>query len=217
MMQEVKARNAQRRQSLIFQMDEHTRRGHVAPRLRRVLNMAVATLVVLALGACSDEDERLKVNVCGDLAIPEHADQLRVSALDSSGAEFSSGLRDLIACPSGDGAALPQKVEIALPTGTGVVKVQAIRDGLSVMEFSRNVEFDNTDEVDVSLNLDCFNISCPTGQTCVGGRCNLIPYDDQIACESTGELPDLSALPEVTYCDGEVVTGGEGEGEGESE
>lgn len=143
----------------------------------RALWALVLSSMVLAIG-CRREDPVIRVEVCGDVAVPESVDAIRVTVLDEQRQEVRAGARELVVCPDDVLLELPQTVEFEpLQAPTAWVVVQGLEDGVERIRFERQVSLDevNVEIVRVGLRSECLGVTCPDGQTCVQGACQISP------------------------------------------
>jgi len=151
---------------------------------------------------CSSEHE-ISFRVCGDVQVPGQIDAVRLVVLDEGLKELRSGLFELQSTApesSEDGStaetgdkggseseetteqsttrhrSLP--IVAALPTsdGSGFVRVQGLLAGIEVARVDRKIsEFEDVDEVQMPLTVNCYKRIAPLGQTCVGGKVKQAP------------------------------------------
>lgn len=132
---------------------------------------------MVAVG-CQRSEPVIRVEICGDVAVPESVDAIRVSVLDEQRQEVRAGARELVVCPDDVLLELPQTVEFEpLQAETAWVVVQGLDDGIERIRFERQVSLDelNVEIVRVGLRSECLGVMCPDGQTCVQGTCQISP------------------------------------------
>jgi len=159
---------------------------------------AVACIAALVLSVgCSDDQPRVRVEVCGDADVPRRLDGLRVSLLDADREPRREAVIELLECPEAEVSFLPQSVSFRPFDGRAWAAVQGLDDGRPVARFERRLELNSEEStsVQLALNRDCRGVSCPPGQTCIGGDCELAPRSPSTPtrCESGREndtLPD---------------------------
>ncbi|MDX9720212.1 MAG: hypothetical protein RBU37_05670 [Myxococcota bacterium] len=161
------------------------------------MKRAWVALAFSLLFACSSERSVVTVRLCGDLDVPLQVDSVRVSLLDGERKEKRAGIRNLLECPAELIRELPQSVELATFEGEAWVVATGLRDGVEVIRVERRVRLssDESFELSVGLNKECIGVKCSLGQTCVEGRCALVPWGEApLSCSSVpivdGELLD---------------------------
>jgi len=166
----------------------------------RLFGLAVA--VFLSAG-CLYEDPVFKVEVCGDVRVPLDVDAFRITIFDAQlDKELVSGTRELVSCPGVVTKGLPQSVELAAVSGESWVRVQGLKDGVTVSRFDRRVRVgeDEGADVRVSITRACLGIMCAKGQTCIKGDCVLADFSSppEICTGPTPSGPDPT--DSVVYC-----------------
>ena len=123
---------------------------------------------------CGDSG-KFSVKVCGDIKVPQQIDGLRVSLLSPSGKELRSGVIELLQCPSEKIQELPIKYEFSEVDGGDQirVRVQGLKQEVEVARAELKLEADEYDEAIVGINQACLGVSCPLGQSCFKGECEL--------------------------------------------
>ena len=140
---------------------------------------------VLLIGSASGclSGPAVSVEVCGDIRVPSEVDTLRLSLSDENGVESYSGVfslhdfQDDGGCAD-DPEALPQTFDLREGTGQMWVAVQGLRDQIEVTRVEARVEFPirGSTDVVVAMTADCLGVSCPFGQTCVAGLCEIAQF-----------------------------------------
>lgn len=151
----------------------------------------------------------VRVEVCGDVLVPSEVDSLRISLADAKGVESYSGVYVLASAEDGGACApvpdaLPQTFELRDGAGEMWLTVQGLRDEVEVTRVQARVEFPvrGTTDVTVALTADCLGMSCPFGQTCVQGQCEVAQF---------GGTPDVcDALSPRSPADGTGACNGDG-------
>lgn len=165
-----------------------------------------ALLIGFATGCLSGP--AVSVEVCGDVRVPSEIDTLRLSLSDENGVESYSGVFSLHDFEADGGCAddpeaLPQTFDLREGTGQMWVAVQGLRDQIEVTRVEARAEFPIRGSIDVvvALTADCLGVSCPFGQTCVTGLCEIAQF---------GGTPDtcqnLPAREPGTGADGGTAT-----------
>lgn len=160
-------------------------------------------VAVILCAGCLYEDPVFNVKVCGDVRVPQDVDAFRVTILDAQlETELVSGTRELVSCPGIVTLSLPQNVELAAVAGESWVRVQGLKEGLTVSRFDRRVRVGDDEGADilVSITRACLGNMCARGQTCIDGECVLADFTSppEICSGTLPEGPD----PEDTaiYC-----------------
>ncbi len=176
----------------------------------------IGTWMLIGFGAGCFSGPSVEVEVCGDVRVPSEVDTLRLSLSDENGVESYSGVFSLYDFPADGGctvdpAALPQTFELREGSGQMWVTIQGLRDQIEVTRVEARVEFPVRGSTDVvmALTSDCLGISCPFGQTCVAGLCEIAQFGgNPDRCENLQprDPPDGGS----TSCS--VTTGGGGDG-----
>lgn len=140
---------------------------------------------MLASPGCADEAE-LAVRVCGDLVVPDDADAIRITTREASGAESLGGVVELLSCPQGSLTPPEDVVITRLPVdytipgeeGERFVVAQAIKAGIEVARVETRVTAASAGVTEVTLQLarSCLGSTCPQGQTCLSGTCQITPF-----------------------------------------
>ncbi|MEM1347749.1 MAG: hypothetical protein AAGI01_04270 [Myxococcota bacterium] len=187
---------------------------------RTVVGTGFAWIALALSIGCSRDLGQIEVELCGDVAVPEDIDAVRVIFLDEQRREAQSGLRELLLCPQEEVLELPQSFGFPEVLGEVTIRVQGIKDGLEVLTSERKVTVEQmraTPKFTLPLTRDCRGVQCPLGQTCQGGTCALTPSaaDAPIRCvsvsepvsdEGMGEAPEPEPDPEPG-ADGSEVDG----------
>lgn len=135
----------------------------------------------LGLGAGCDESlDQVEVELCGQVDVPAQLDAVRVVILDADRQEVRAGVRELVDCATKTIRPLSQRLSFSLPADDELWFVaQGLRDGVEVMRFERRYRR-SAGESTVKLGLvaSCLGLSCPLGQTCIDGLCEIAPWQD---------------------------------------
>ena len=95
---------------------------------------------------------------------------------------------ELLDCPEGSVRHLPHSLDFQPFDGEAWAVVQGLKEGVEVLHYERRVTLktDQPTDLSLALNNDCLGVTCPLGQTCIGGRCTLAPYEanSQTVCAS---------------------------------
>ncbi|HJK96512.1 MAG TPA: hypothetical protein RMF84_04785 [Polyangiaceae bacterium LLY-WYZ-14_1] len=141
-----------------------------------------AALVLVVLGSAGCSDDEITVVVCGDLAVPDDLDAVRVELLDAELGRIRDGVFRLVPDEIDEGMDAPQAESLPVapsltrPTGRGWVRVVPLLDGVAVGQFDREIlSFDGVASVDAVLDSRCRRSFCPAGQTCIEGNCQVAP------------------------------------------
>lgn len=181
--------------------------------LRVVVLMSAHTLLTGCFG-----DPRVRVEICGDVAIPYTIDALRLSLRDEGQVEVSGGVFELFSpgeidldggnadagtgdgggCLPGEREAFPVDFELRGGAGRMWVSVQGLKDGIEVMKVVARVEFptQGVADVTVALSADCVGVQCAFGQTCVQEQCEIAQFEGTPdVCDELGDpvAPDGGA------------------------
>lgn len=158
-------------------------------------------LALLTLAACSQPEHEVDVQICGDVAVPYQIDSIRVSLLDADRQTRDEGVVELLACPSGTVKELPVALTFSPIAGQAYLRVQGLKNGREVVTIENQIELTRESDVAVRLPLTraCVGVSsCPLGQTCVQGACEVTPPADRdLRCQSD-ETPDTMPDTGVT-------------------
>lgn len=180
----------------------------------RTMRLIAVLFVVLCVGGCFYEDPVFRIEVCGDVRVPQDVDAYRITIWDPNlETELLSGTRELVQCPGVKVTDLPQVVELSAVSGESWVRVQGLKNGVPVSRFDRRVRVGDDEDADiiVSITRSCLGVTCPKGQTCFDGSCALADFSSssEICSGTTPTGPDV---PDTTeYCpDDEPAMTGEG-------
>ena len=162
------------------------RRVHREKMFRGVRAVVCAAVFMVSALGCRPEATPVRVSVCGDVAVPMQIDAVRVSILDAERAEVASGVRELIECPADRLRSLPQEFEFTQRPGEIRIVAQALLDGVEVGRSERLVlDASEGAELTVALEAACVGVTCPLGQTCVAGGCELVADATGLGCGGT--------------------------------
>ena len=172
------------------------------PKPFRAIVPTLLLMLPLALGAsallgCAEQAE-LAVTVCGDLVVPEDVDTIRISSRDADGSSSLGGVVELLECPSGQTTQLPIDYVIPAEEGERWIVAQALRDGVEVGRVETRVSAASSGTTSVTLQLarSCLGTSCPLGQTCLGGTCEITPFAATEPMDCTVEPAEGEPEPE---------------------
>lgn len=166
-----------------------------APRLW-LMALVMSTLPYALMG-CGRAEGDVEIEVCSDASVPDQIDSIRVSVLDAERQELVAGVRDLVVCPEDRLLTLPQTIVFdGVDAPDAWVVVQGLRDDVVVARFERRVALSTQESEFVRLGLTaaCLGVTCPLGQTCVDGTCEVAPRaEPEGVC---GEQPDPPEMGE---------------------
>ena len=134
--------------------------------------------------------------MCGDVAIPERVDALRVTILDAQRDEIVAGVRELVLCPQDELRPLPQTFTFEpLDVPDAWVVVQGLEGDVTRVRFERRVSLssDRREVVRLGVTRACLGVMCPLGQTCVQGICERVGLG-----EPEGMCGEADASPDPT-------------------
>lgn len=180
----------------------------------RAMRRIASLFFLVCMGGCFYEDPVFRIEVCGDVRVPEDIDAYRITVWDSTlDTELQSGTRELVQCPGVQTIDLPQVVELSAVSGDSWVRVQGLKNGVPVSRFDRRVRVgdDEDAEIIVSITRSCLGVTCAKGQTCFDGTCALADFTSTSEI-CTGTTPSTPDEPDTTvYCpDDEPIMSGEG-------
>lgn len=139
----------------------------------------------------------MTVQLCGDAPVPQQVDAVRITLLDAQREVRRERVVELLQCPEGTVRRLPHSVDFDPFDGEAWGVVQGLKEGVEVLHYERRVTLtaDEPASLSLALNDDCLGVTCPLGQTCIGGRCTRAPYEanSQTVCASAkpgGTVPD---------------------------
>lgn len=157
-------------------------------------------LTLWAVAGCQNPEPEVEVRVCGDVDVPREIDTLRVSLLGSDREPRREAVLELLECPEAEVHRLPQSISFRPFDGRAWAVVKGLRDGRPELRFERRLDLngDTSTSVRLAANRDCLGVSCPEGQTCIGGECELAPRSGSppSSCESAesdGTISDTGA------------------------
>ena len=90
------------------------------------------------------------------------------SGVSSDGGMVDAGLPDFM-IPDGPTVGFERRVPMG--NGNGWIRVQGLKDGVVVVTSEVRPE----ESANIRLERQCRLVQCPTGQTCLGGECELVP------------------------------------------
>jgi len=109
-----------------------------------------------------------------DAAIPDAS--VSDASAEDAGTTGDAGVSDAGVADLDGVIQLPVSITLPRPSGPGWVEVKVLQSGVQVNAAFRRVDdFARLDRVEMVLALDCLPVSCPAGQTCIEGRCELAP------------------------------------------
>lgn len=141
---------------------------------------------------------------------------MRIAVLDAQRQALRAGVRELLECPGDHLRPLPQQVSFQPLETEGWVVVTGLRDEVEVIRYERriNVEERDVNPIIAVLSRDCLGFQCPLGQTCMGGRCQVVstsvtrgscpsalsPVADELDAGDVEESDASFAAPSPRYC-----------------
>ncbi len=148
------------------------------------------------------------MQLCGDLAVPEDIESVRVVIYDQNRSPLREGVRELWTCPGPTLHELPQTLEFEPVAGDVFVEVQGLKEGVPVVksELRTTLSADAT-EATVSLERSCMGARCAAGETCVDGECELVALAARAVsrCRSSEQPSGQDASQDASMDAGDVA------------
>ena len=154
--------------------------------------LMLVALAPLAATGCSTEPTDLTVRVCGDYAVPDDLEAVRIELLNEDREMLHSAVRDLVVCPEDRIRPLPQELTFRdIDEEVSLVKVMAISGGVAFARTERRV--DAFGEFTITLSRDCRGANCALGQACISGQCEWTPTGSDEECLEPSGAPEVSS------------------------
>ncbi|MFT7621866.1 MAG: hypothetical protein ACI9WU_001031, partial [Myxococcota bacterium] len=103
------------------------------------------------------------------------------TALDADGESVVVGVLPLLQCPEAGLTHLPVHRQLGELVGEHRIIVQALEDEVEVARVEARAWFDGDANRQITLQLQrvCLGVPCPLGQTCIDGKCEVIPFAEE--------------------------------------
>lgn len=157
------------------------------PRLTIVVCVFAA---IATLTACTSDQAKARVQLCGDLSVPEDIESVRVVVYDQDRNPLREGVRELWTCPGPTLHRLPQTLEFEPVSGDVFVEVQGLKEGVPVIKAELRTTLGNDGaDATVSLERSCMGANCAAGETCVDGKCELVALAARAVSHCPSDAP----------------------------
>lgn len=153
--------------------------------------IAICLLAAAAgLAACTSDEAKARVQLCGDLSVPDDIESVRVVIYDQDRTPLREGVRELWSCPGPTLHRLPQTLEFESVSGDVFIEVQGLQEGVPVIKSElRTTLANNSADATVSLERSCMGANCAPGETCVDGECELVALAARAVAQCPSNQP----------------------------
>ncbi len=161
----------------------------------------LAGLILATVISCTGDPDGMSVEVCGDIAVPDELEAIRIHLLNEEREILHSGVRDLLICPEDRIRPLPQTVNFReIDESVALVEIIALYEGVAITSTERRVE--SFGDFRVSLSESCRGSQCSLGQTCIVDSCEFTPTGSDETCRES-----VTSVPDAGTDAGDVATG----------